>query len=326
MNRLILDTDGGVDDAQALLLLIANGRPPDAITTVFGNVDLDTATHNVLSVLAVAGADIEVHKGAPEPLEEEIVIHAREVHGDDGLGGAPRPHTIAEIAGSDGAGFLVSELSIAATTGRPVDLLFIGPLTNLAMAMAAAPGIVRGIGRLTIMGGTVYGRGNTTPAAEFNIFADPEAAAVVFGAAIDTVVVPWEPCVSHCIPGSEVEALFAAVPDSDYKTFSQALASHARKTLAGHGKGDWLRFVDPFAAAVVVDPSIVTKSLRASVEVALAPGLTRGMTVVDPSGRLGAPPVTLVEEAKLDRLAAMYARSIAGTHSSVLDRPERFNR
>ena len=313
MNRLILDTDGGVDDAQALLLLIANGRPPDAITTVFGNVDLDTATDNVLSVLAVAGADIEVHKGAPEPLEEEILIHAREVHGDDGLGGAPRPHTIAEIAGSDGAGFLASELSIAATTGRPIDLLFIGPLTNLAMALAAAPGIVHGIGRLTLMGGTVYGRGNTTPAAEFNIYADPEAAAVVFAAGIDTVVVPWEPCVSHCISGAEVDALFAAIPDSDYKTFSQALAGHARKTLAGHGKGDWLRFVDPFAAAVVVEPAIVTRSIRASVEVALAPGLTRGMTVVDPSGRLGTPPVTLVEEARLERLVALYAKSIAGS-------------
>src|SRR6185295_15434792 len=135
-NRLILDTDGGVDDAQALLLLIANGRPPDAITTVFGNVDLDTATTNVLSVLAVAGVTIDVHKGAHEPLMQEI-IHAREVHGEDGLGGAPRPHTIAEIAGSDAAGFLVTELSIAATIGQPIDLLFIGPLTNLAMALQA---------------------------------------------------------------------------------------------------------------------------------------------------------------------------------------------
>lgn len=310
MNRLILDTDGGVDDAQALLLLIANGRPPDAITTVFGNVDLDTATDNVLSVLAVAGVAIDVHKGAPEPLEEEIVIHAREVHGEDGLGGAPRPETIAEIAGSDAAGFLVSELSIAATTGRKIDLLFIGPLTNLAMALVAAPGVVRGIGRLTIMGGTVYGRGNVTPAAEFNVYADPEAAAIVFSADIDTMVVPWEPCVSHAITGEEVDALFARVPDSEYKTFSQALASHARQQIAGRGKGDLLRFVDPLAAAVVVEPSIVTRSLRASVEVALAPGLTRGMTVVDPSGRLGAPPVTLVEEARLDRLAALYFRSI----------------
>jgi purine nucleosidase len=310
-NRLILDTDGGVDDAQALLLLIANGRPPDAITTVFGNVDLDTATGNVLSVLAVAGAAIDVHKGAHQPLVQEI-IHAREIHGEDGLGGAPRPHTIAEIAGSDAAGFLVTELSIAATTGQPIDLLFIGPLTNLAMALQAAPGIVDGIGRLTIMGATVYGRGNTTPAAEFNIFADPEAASVVFAADIETVVVPWEPCASHFLTGEEVEALFAVVPESDYRTFSLALAAHARKTIAGHGKGDLLRFVDPLAAAVVIEPDIVTKSLRASVDVALAPGITRGMTVVDPSFRLGTPPVTVVEAAKLDRLKAMYARSIGG--------------
>ena len=222
------------------------------------------------------------------------------------------PHTIAEIAGSDAAGFLVTELSIAATTGQPIDLLFIGPLTNLAMALQAAPGIVGGIGRLTIMGATVYGRGNTTPAAEFNIYADPEAAAVVFAADIETVVVPWEPCVSHFLTGAEVDALFAAVPESDYRTFSLALAAHARKTIAGHGKGDFLRFVDPLAAAVVVEPDIVTKSLRASVDVALAPGITRGMTVVDPSFRLGTPPVTVVEAAKLDRLEALYARSIGG--------------
>jgi purine nucleosidase/non-specific riboncleoside hydrolase len=310
VNRLIVDTDGGVDDAQALLLLIGCGRRPDAITTVFGNVDLNTATDNVLATLAVAGARIDVHKGAHEPLEQEI-IHAREVHGEDGLGGAPRPATIAEIAGSDAAGFLVTELSIAATTGNPIDLLTIGPVTNLAMALQAAPGIVAGIGRLTLMGGTVHGRGNTTPAAEFNIYADPEAASVVFAAGIDTMVVPWEPCVSHFIAGAEVDALFAKIPDSDYKTFSQSLANHARKTLAGRGNGDFLRFVDPFAAAVVVEPGIVTRSLRASVDVALAPGLTRGMTVVDPSGRLGTPSVTLVEEARIERLAALYARSIA---------------
>ncbi|MCW5733759.1 MAG: nucleoside hydrolase [Enhydrobacter sp.] len=309
VNRLILDTDGGVDDAQALLLLIANGRPPDAITTVFGNVDLDTATDNILSVLAVAGAAIDVHKGAHEPLVQEI-IHAREIHGEDGLGGAPRPHTIAEIAGSDAAGFLVSELSIASTTDSLIDLLFIGPLTNLAMALRAAPGIVRGIGRLTVMGATVHGRGNVTPAAEFNIYADPEAAAVVFAADIDTVIVPWESCVSHVLSGTETDALFADVPESDYRTFSQALADHARKTLAGHGKGDFLRFVDPLAAAVVLDPGIVTRSLRASVDVALAQGITRGMTVVDPSGRLGTPPVTIVEEVDLERLKAFYARSI----------------
>jgi purine nucleosidase/non-specific riboncleoside hydrolase len=101
------------------------------------------------------------------------------------------------------------------------------------------------------------------------------------------------------------------VPDGDYKAFSLALASHARRTLAGNGKGDLLRFVDPLAAAVVVDPTIVTRSIRASIAVALAFGITRGMTVVDPSGRLGTPPVTVVEEVRLDRLKQLYARSIA---------------
>ena len=133
-NRLILDTDGGVDDAQALLMLIANDRAPDAITTVFGNVSLEAATENVLATLAVAGVHVPVHTGAAEPIRQER-IDARHVHGEDGLGGAPRPQWRADAAGSDGVGFLISALTDAATTGQLVDLLMIGPLTNLALAL-----------------------------------------------------------------------------------------------------------------------------------------------------------------------------------------------
>jgi purine nucleosidase/non-specific riboncleoside hydrolase len=215
------------------------------------------------------------------------------------------------VASSDGVDFLVATFNDAAALGERVDLLTIGPLTNLALALEQAPGIVDGIGQLTIMGGTVYGRGNVTPAAEFNIFADPEAAAIVFRAALDTVVVPWEPCVTHFINGADIDELFEAVAEGLAKDFSRALVQHARKTDIARGDGDRFRFIDPLAAAVVIDPRIVTRSLRASVDVALAPGVTRGMTVVDPSGRLGTPMVTLVEEARLDRLAAFYAASIA---------------
>ena len=105
----------------------------------------------------------------------------------------------------------------------------IGPLTNLALALQRAPGIAGGIGRLIIMGGTVYGRGNVTPAAEFNIFSDPEAAAIVFAAAIDTTVVPWESCLAHALSGAEIDRLFAPVIASDYKAFAQALVQHDRK-------------------------------------------------------------------------------------------------
>jgi len=310
LNRLILDTDGGVDDAQALLLLIAAGRPPIAVTTVYGNVDLEAATRNVLATLAVAGAAIPVHVGAAEPLVDAR-IDARHVHGEDGLGGAPRPARTAEVAGSDAVGFLVSTLAAASATDERIDLLTIGPLTNLALALQRAPDIARGIGQLTIMGGTVHGRGNVTPAAEFNIFCDPEAADIVFGLAVDITVVPWETCLAHGLSGAEIDRMFASVANSEYKAFAQALVQHDRNRHVQSGKGDGFYLIDPLAAAVAIEPAIVTRSLRASVKVALAPGVTRGMTVIDPSGRLGPPAVTVVEQARLDRLAELYAASVA---------------
>jgi purine nucleosidase len=311
VRKLILDTDGGVDDAQALLMMIANGRTPDAITTVFGNVGLDAATRNILTVLAVAGkSSVPVHKGAGRPLTQPV-IDAKYIHGEDGLGGAPRPETIPEVASEDGVGFLVETFRAAAKAGDKVDILMIGPLTNLALALRIAPDITEGIGQLTIMGATVYGRGNTTPAAEFNIYADPEGASVVFGAEIETLVAPWEPCVTHFMTGDEVDALLAEIPDSPEKRFSAALVDHARRTTVGYGGPDHFRFVDPLAIAAVIEPELVTKTLRASMDVALAPGMTRGMTVVDPSGRLGTPMVTIIEEARVDRLVALYRASVA---------------
>ena len=309
-NRLILDTDGGVDDAQALLMLIAGGRPPDAITTVFGNVSLADATENILAVLAVAGADIPVHPGAAEPLAQER-IEARHVHGEDGLGGAPRPDRRADIAGSDAVGFLGAALLDAAGRGDPIDLLMVGPLTNLALVLQAVPEAVRGIGQLTVMGGTVFGRGNVTPAAEFNIFSDPEAAAIALSAPVETTLVPWEACLAHALPGETIDPLFAALPDSAYKAFLQTLVDHDRQRHVRDGLGDCIFFVDPLAAAVVLDPDIVTRSIRASLGIALEAGITRGMTVVDPSGRLGTPPVTVVEAARLDRLADLFAATVA---------------
>ncbi len=306
----IFDSDGGVDDAQALILLVANGKVPDLITTVFGNVGLDQATTNLLAVTATLGVSIPVHKGADRPLTQPI-IDAKYVHGDDGLGGARRPARQDLPASEDGVGVLRQVFRDAAAKGEKADILMIGPLTNLALALRLEPNILDGIGTLTIMGGNVYGRGNTTPAAEFNIYADPEAAQVVLTAGVETVVVPWEPCTTHYMEGAALEALADSVPESPIRDFSLALAGHARSNGIKRGNPDRMLYVDPLAAAVVIDPSIVTKSILASSSVALAPGITRGMTLVDPSGRLGTPRITFVEEVRLDRMHELYAVSLA---------------
>lgn len=308
--KLILDTDGGVDDAQALLMLLAANHGPDMILTVFGNVDLPTATGNILSVLAVAGrGEIPVHMGADRPLVQPFT-HAKEIHGDDGLGGAPRPATTPEPASADAVGVLIDTLRAAASADDKVDLLLIGPLTNLGLALRIAPDCVAGIGQVTIMGGSIHGRGNVTPAAEFNIFSDPEAAAIVFAAEIETVLVPWEVCTDHRISGQTVDQMLANAPETATKPFSAALVKHARGIIHSYTGKDYFRFVDPLAAAYVINPSIMTRSLQASVDVALAPGITRGMTVVDPSGRLGTPKITLLEEADMVRVSAFYEASI----------------
>jgi len=308
-NSLILDTDGGVDDAQALLMLLANGCAPTAITTVFGNVSLPAATRNILATLATADVQIPVYKGAEVPLEQPR-IDAKYIHGEDGLGGAPVPDDIGQAQEQDAIAFLCNALNGAADAGTKIDLLLIGPLTNLALVLQRDPDAIKGIGQVTIMGGTVYGRGNTTPAAEFNIFADPEAAQIVFAADLSIRVVPWEPCMSHAITGAQVDALFADLPETPVRRFSKALADHARRTIEGYGGGDNFRFVDPLAAAVVIAPEIVTRSVSACVCVALGSGLTRGMTVVDPSGRLGTPKAELVEKADLEKVVGFYANSI----------------
>lgn len=308
--KFIFDSDGGVDDAQALILLVANGKTPDLITTVFGNVGLDQATTNLLAVQAMLGTDIPVHKGADRPLTQPI-IDAKYVHGDDGLGGARRPDKQALPASDDGVGVLRRTFGDAAAKGEKVDILMIGPLTNLALALRLEPSIIDGIGTLTIMGGNVYGRGNTTPAAEFNIYADPEAAHVVLTAGVETVVVPWEPCTTHYMDGHRVDALFESIASGPMRDFSRALAAHARHNSVSRGNPDRFLYVDPLAAAVVIDPSMVTKSVLASSSVALAPGITRGMTLVDPSGRLGTPKITFVEEVDVAKVDALYAVSAA---------------
>lgn len=180
MPRIILDTDPGIDDALALFLALASPEVTlEAVTTVQGNVSVEQTTYNALTLLTLAGrTDIPVAYGSAEPLVRKRV-DAAHVHGQNGLGDITLPEpTIASV--EQQAVDLIIE-KIMRNPGE-ITLVPIGPLTNIALAVRREPRIAQHVREVVIMGGAVRVPGNVTPSAEFNIFADPHAAHVVFHA------------------------------------------------------------------------------------------------------------------------------------------------
>jgi inosine-uridine nucleoside N-ribohydrolase len=176
---IILDCDPGIDDALAIAFAARHpGIELAGITTVAGNVGLDKTTANALAVADFVGAaTVPVTAGCPAPLLRPA-RDARDVHGDTGLGGAVLPASSREPTAGHAVDFIIS--TIAAAPGE-ITLVATGPLTNIALALRREPRLAGWVRDFVIMGGSA-GRGNVTPAAEFNIWSDPEAAAVVFGA------------------------------------------------------------------------------------------------------------------------------------------------
>ena len=180
--KLVLDCDPGLDDAVAILVA-AHHADLIGITTVAGNVGINRTTRNALVVAQLAGLDVPVHRGAAQPLAGAAVDGSR-IHGETGLGDAALPELTRSEASDDAVAYICD-------TARSVDdlhLLAIGPLTNVALALRRDPDLRQHLASLTIMGGGAH-IGNITPVAEFNIWADPEAAAVVFEKAAPVTMV-----------------------------------------------------------------------------------------------------------------------------------------
>src|SRR6201997_1281285 len=189
---IIIDTDPGQDDAIAILFALGASDRLDlrAITAVAGNVPLTFTARNARIILGWANrTDIPVYAGCPRPLVREPVS-AEHVHGETGLAGVPLEEPKLELANGHAVEFLTKVLVNA--WPATITLCLLGPMTNLAAALVQEPDIRHGIKEVVLMGGGYYVKGNVTPTAEFNVYADPEAAAVVFGSGIPIVVLPLD--------------------------------------------------------------------------------------------------------------------------------------
>ena len=281
---VILDVDPGHDDAVALML--ACGHPDLdllAVTTVAGNVPIEKTTRNALRVLALVGRhDVPVGVGASGPLKRPLHT-AEDIHGESGLDG-PEELPDADFGPDErGAVGLISETLRASR--EPVTLVPVGPLTNIALLLREHPDLKDRIARVSLMGGSI-GLGNTTPAAEFNIYVDPEAASEVFESGLPITMSGLD--VTHLADvGPEERELLRATGrvGGVVAGFLDYFAANYENTFGF----DDPPLHDPVAVAAVLEPGLLkTRPMRVDVE--CESDLTRGETVCDFYGVTGKRP------------------------------------
>ncbi|WP_416796416.1 nucleoside hydrolase [Ciceribacter azotifigens] len=276
--KIIIDTDPGQDDAAALML--AFGSPEEievlGICVVAGNVPLRLTSRNARIVCELAGrSDIPVYEGAEKPLERPLVT-AEHVHGKTGLDGAVLDEPTMAVRPQHAVDFIIETLR--REEEGTVTLCTLGPLTNIGLALRKAPDIAPRVRELVMMGGGFSEGGNITPAAEFNIFVDPQAADIVFRSGIPIVMMPLD--VTHQLMTTKARVTRIA-----------AIGTHPAKVMV-----DWLEFFerfdvekygsdggplhDPTVIAYLLKPELFT-GRNCNVEIETTSELTMGMTVVD---------------------------------------------
>ena len=272
----LIDTDTASDDAVALIMALRSSQVRVlAITTVAGNVDVQQATRNALYTSELCGADVPVFVGAEKPLNRAH-HSAHWFHGRDGLGdqGYPPPSRSAEK--EHAAEAIIS--TIASNPG--VVLVTLGPLTNIALALQRNPGIAAKVGRCVVMGGAPCCEGNVTPAAEYNIWCDPEAARIVLLSGLPVELVGWHLCRGEAAlnPDDIEYVLSLGTPQARFTIECNSRAQEAYFEQTGeHG----ISLPDPVAMSIALDSTTVTQQSENYVDVEITSELTLGMTVVD---------------------------------------------
>ncbi len=269
---IILDCDPGIDDALAIAFAVGHPEIELAgITTVAGNVGLDKTTANALAVTSFVGAaDVPVTAGCATALVREE-RRAGHVHGESGLGGAVLPPPVRQAEDGHAIDFIIDR--VAAAPGE-ITLVATGPLTNIALAVRREPRLARWVRDFVIMGGSA-GRGNVTPAAEFNIWADPEAAAAVFGAGWIVRMIGLDVTLRARATAAVQERML------EFGRLATELVLPALSRYAdSHDTAGEPPVHDVCAVLSVVSPQVFTYT-PAAVQVETTGRLTSGMTVTD---------------------------------------------
>jgi len=297
LRRFLIDTDTASDDAVALVMALRNPEiKVEAITVVAGNVPLDQGVQNALYTVELCGKDVPVYPGCAKPLMRPLET-AQFVHGEDGMGEIGLPLSGRTPASGHAMEVIID--TIRSFAGE-ITLVTLGPLTNVALALARDPEIAGMVERCVIMGGIGLGHGNVVPAAEYNIWVDPEAAKMVFESGLPITMVGWDVSQKYAtFDDAEAERLRRISPLGE---FCVAIQTHLRKFgmeklgLAGFD------LPDPIAMAVAIDPAVARVVKRLHVEIETTSSLTRGAVVVDHLGITENPPnADIVLEASRDR-------------------------
>ncbi|MDO8121526.1 nucleoside hydrolase [Isoptericola sp. b490] len=282
---MIIDTDTASDDAVALVLALTDPRAQVlAVTVVSGNVPLTPAVQNALYTVELCGADVPVHAGADRPLQRPAQ-YATDVHGQDGMGDIglvlhgrePRPEHAVDVL-----------IDLVRRNPGEITLVTLGPLTNIALALRKAPDIAALIPRVVMMAGAADGLGNVTPAAEFNVWVDPEAADIVYRSGMPLVQVGWDVSRKDAtLTLAEGDELAARGPLGEFCVrIQRQLVEFCREVTHIDG----FDLPDPVTMAVALEPAVATRVERRYVVVETSGDHTTGATLVDHLGVTGEPP------------------------------------
>jgi purine nucleosidase len=278
MEKIIIDTDPGVDDAHAILMAYTYPNVKvEAILPVNGNVNVERTTANACTLLDLLGKDTPIYKGCSSPLVCSANENASHVHGEDGFGGANFPPSKRKIESEHASNALVR---IAKEKPGEYTLVCIAPLTNIAVALKLDPKLPEKIKKLIVMSGAIHSHGNTANiSAEFNAYTDPEAAHIVFDAWPEFTLVSWETTMAHGFNKELIEKWFAyETPKGQFfKRTNEKVVKYLTSILGRK----MLFAADALAMSVALEPDIVSKSEKHAITVELNGRHTRGQTTVD---------------------------------------------